>query len=133
MVVFRALALLVVGVVWVTSSCGLSPECSRHADCATSDVLRAAGRCPAEAYCSEGSCHPGCLKLCKVVRQDFNPCNAGLICSESQNGKDPGLCRGRPIVCQVDDDCPIFLPTPDQSWSCIDGTCRFPEFQYAYE
>jgi hypothetical protein len=129
--VMRSITVLALGLLSTTIHC--SEECQKSADCATQGVAQRAGRCPSEAYCSEGRCYPFCLMPCTVVRQDFNPCTDGLICSQRRNSDEVGFCRGRPILCQSGDDCPLYVPTPDQHWSCTLGVCRIPSFQYPYE
>jgi hypothetical protein len=107
-------------------------ECGQHFECLDSEAAVAVGRCsPVEAYCDQGSCRAHCLQACRVVREDFNPCNGGLICSHSAATLDAGgNCVMLAIPCSDSSECPLYRPS-QAPWSCSDGYCQHPAWDYA--
>lgn len=118
-----------------TTSQPASVPCETHADCDRPEVLGPLGRCfPKEAYCSAGMCEAACRPLCEVVRPDTNPCPGELVCTDSgKTDQEGAYCTALPVACATAEDCPAYLPAPTGKWECSQGTCTFPEFEYAAE
>lgn len=113
--------------------------CTQNADCVGSPaaVAVSAAKCLDEVYCLSGVCHGECTQSCVVVRSDVNPCQAPRLCVKIPAGGGLSLCKIKPVSCATAGDCPLVrlvLPDAGQAeWSCEDGICRYPAFEYATE
>lgn len=110
-------------------------HCSTDADCAGSPASQQAGRCGPEVACVESTCRAECAAfVCKVVRQDENPCPNERICTQTaKTVGDEGRCTNKPISCRSTEDCPLYRPNANGDWSCDEGICRFPGHRYNWE
>ena len=113
-------------------------ECTNNAACTDSEAAKAIAmkKClEPEVYCLEGKCVGSCADVCVVARADFNPCQQGL-CAPSPYEASAALsfCTMLPVKCATAKECPKVLPpSPDGStgqWSCENGICRYPGFEY---
>ena len=116
-------------------SVGVGGACQVNADCANSPAAAALAnvRCAGgELYCWNGECYSDCTQTCTVVRSDVNPCPAPRIC-EARFGGQESFCAMTPAKCQSASDCPANLPRVDggqAAWSCQDGGCTYPGYQF---
>jgi hypothetical protein len=118
---------------WVGGTCATNDDCSSS----PAAVENAKFGCLNEVYCLEGVCHGDCTIECVQVRADINPCPAPRICTALPGSGSETICLITPIPCITVATCPLYLPsTPDGGvgqWSCVDGTCRYPGFDYPTE
>lgn len=130
-------ALLWVSIALANCSGNSGTACKVPDDCWNTPETEKLGRCaPKEVACMQSSCRAACGALCEVVDPNLNPCkNPQLICTQSQNNEVAlPFCAAAPLACDAAEDCPVSLPqTGSGSWSCDNGICRFPGFQYAWE
>jgi hypothetical protein len=116
-------------------SVGVGGACQVNADCANSPAATALAnvRCAGgELYCWNGECYSECTQTCTVVRSDVNPCPAPRIC-EARFGGQESFCAMTPAKCRSASDCPAYLPRVDggqAAWSCQDGGCTYPGYQF---
>lgn len=115
------------------ASCRSGNTCSENADCA--GYATQAGRCAGESGCSDGVCQAACSGNCKVARADENPCPEAQICTYAATTvyEEGGKCTNLPISCTTTEDCPLYRPRTDASWTCVEGVCRFPGYTYPWE
>jgi hypothetical protein len=116
---------------------GTGGECTVNADCVDSPAaqaikdVRCAGR---DIYCLDATCHAECTDTCEAIRTDVNPCAAPRLCVPFLGGAT-SFCSITPVKCSKVSDCPAYLPpTPNGdpgAWSCTDGVCAYPGFDYA--
>ena len=112
--------------------------CAQNSDCADSAVAAewAAVKCGSEVYCLSGRCLGHCRELCEAVRTDVNPCGDGGLCvTLYQSEQDEvAVCTMLPVACEAAEDCPSYRPETDAGgsaeWTCVDGTCAYPGFEY---
>lgn len=110
---------------------GCRNECKVSGDCTSAQVR--AERCGPELICKSGQCRSRCTPSCVTVSPEVDACEGELICSHSRSDEsERGDCVGAPIRCQTAEDCPIYRPSDDGEWSCVEERCRFPGFEYAY-
>lgn len=123
---------LIVGLIACESSSSSEEnECVVHADCWDSPIAQDQGRCGPQVACIEGTCDAWCPDLCEVIDPNVNPCpEPGWICAPIAIGP---RCSPVEVECQTIDDCPDYRPSPEGSWTCEQGICRFPGFHYLYE
>ena len=113
-------------------------ECQTTADCKDSAAATKARdlKCLVpEVHCLEHACKFGCAANCTVARADVNPCQQGL-CAHSPYPvtKAMNFCTMLPVGCDSSVDCPKYLPPTaagGATWSCEEGICRYPGFEYA--
>ena len=116
--------------VFIGGSCLLNEECrDSPASRAEPDL-----RCIRENYCLGGICHSECTSVCTAVRADINPCPTPWLCTQLPASGGTSVCKIVPIVCETADTCPKYKPPmPDgglSDWTCENGICRFPGFEY---
>ena len=111
--------------------------CRNNAECVGSPAEKqfVGVRCPHETYCLNGSCYVECQSICEVVRSDLSPCGDEGLCADY--GQNLFMCTRKPVLCRVPANCPAHKPVGSSDatgitgdWSCEDGACRFPGFQY---
>lgn len=105
--------------------------CVENTDCADSREGHAIGRCGLQdVWCEpEGVCTASCREPCRTVTPDFAACGEGLICNHSRNKDVRTYCTALPIPCASSNDCPLYLPDANDTWTCDDGVCTFPRFE----
>jgi len=118
---------------------GMGGECTVNADCVDSPAaqaikdVRCAGR---DIYCLDAVCHAECTDTCEAIRTDINPCTAPRLCVPFLGGST-AFCSITPVKCTKVADCPAYLPPTASgdpaAWSCTDGICSYPGFEYATE
>ena len=132
-----AAALLWLSAALANCSGNRATACKVADDCWNTPETHELGRCaPKEVACVQGSCRAACGQLCEVVDPNLNPCkDPSRVCTQSQNNSvDLPFCAAAPIACEGAEDCPVSLPqTGSGAWSCDDGVCRFPGFQYTWQ
>jgi hypothetical protein len=110
------------------------PECVEHDECWVNDRLSMAlARCMfQERACQSGECRGWCAEPCRVALIEENPCSdPAQICNEPASGAGSMWhCQSTPVKCQAAVDCPKQRPGAG-NWLCVEGVCRFPEFEYA--
>lgn len=110
--------------------------CTTSDECWDSREVREVGRCaPKNVYCLDNTCVAECAEICETVSPELNACaDERLICNEATSGDDElAFCTGAKIGCESADDCPLYRPASDGSWTCDANVCRFPGFHYADE
>jgi hypothetical protein len=129
-------AILICAASCVLASACVEPRCNSWGDCAGVKYSDPERCFPAESICERSVCTRTCRPQCETVLADFNACEEPLICSSSPNTPIGG-CTALPISCSSVDDCPSYLPPTGSGdgsgWACIDGSCRYPGYQYAVE
>lgn len=106
------------------------PACTVNADCADSAAVAEAAmlKCPeAEVFCDGGQCAAECALECVVSRLDVNPCESGT-CSLGPFGRT--YCSMLPVECESEEACPAFLPDGETAWTCDEGVCKHPSWEY---
>jgi hypothetical protein len=132
-------ALLDGGAIFIDASgTWLGGACNVNADCTISSAAAADKRtCLNELYCLSGICHSDCTTTCVAVRSDVNPCLTPRLCTQVPGGGATSLCKITPIPCATAATCPQYRPVlPDggqADWTCIDGICSYPGFEYPTE
>jgi len=116
----------------VLLSCDGGTRCKQASDCVTSQAAKDVGRCaPKDFACIDETCQVSCGTLCSTARLDINSCEGGRICSATATARaEPPFCRSSPIACETVGDCPSYLPSASGAWTCAEGYCSFPGFQY---
>jgi hypothetical protein len=110
--------------------------CTSNADCTNSPaaVENSWYGCLNEVYCLAGLCHGDCTIECELVRIDINPCPAPRICMTLPGSGSTSICKITPIPCVTAETCPLNKPIladgGQGDWSCVDGICVYPEFEY---
>ena len=127
---FSVLALLSL-IAFACTSPSEKTLCAVHDDCGNSEIAQEQGRCAPRVACVEGICDAWCPDTCEVIDPDVNPCTEpGWICP-SVDGST-ARCIPTEISCETTNDCPDYRPSSTGAWTCDNGTCRFPGFQYLY-
>jgi hypothetical protein len=116
---------------WMGGSCALNSDCVNS----PAALAVAAAKCLDEVFCLSGICRGECTHSCVVVRSDIDPCPTPRLCVKIPAGAGLSLCKITPVPCTVPSDCPAVRPVlPDggqAAWTCEDGVCRYPGFEYA--
>jgi hypothetical protein len=115
---------------WIGGSCSVNKDC--HQSPAARGI--STERCADEIYCLGGVCYAACTKMCAVVRSDVDPCPPPRLCVHFAVSS-VSLCKITPVECTLATDCPLARPPSadggQAEWSCEDGICRYPGFEYA--
>jgi hypothetical protein len=115
---------------WVGGNCAVNRDCAKS----PAAVENSKYGCVNEVYCLAGVCHGDCSINCEQVRIDINPCPAPRICTALPGSGINTVCKITPIPCVTAATCPQYTPKPEDGgvgdWSCVDGICRYPGFDY---